>query len=74
MDSVMFRLKFSKVAEVLPDPDIQEDNGMRKPVTEVFLDDDYSIASVVNAMCADGWTCETICRTLQYKSSIKEDE
>lgn len=65
----LFRLRFSKVVEGRVDPDIDEDNGLRKPVIEMFMANEYAIAGVVNAMCADGWTSEVICRTRQYQLS-----
>jgi len=68
----LFILVFSRVREILPDPDIYEDNGLRKPLIEIFTDCTYSIAGIVNAMTAAGWTFERVNPTLEYKK-IKEE-
>lgn len=58
--TTFFLIRFSRVREILPDPAIYEDNGLRKPTIEIQTEDTYSIPSIVNAMCADGWTFEYI--------------
>ena len=73
MGNQLFRLGFHRITERLPDPDIDEDNGLRKSVVNLFLDNEYSIAGVVNTMCADGWTLDIVCQTLQYQER-KENE
>ena len=70
----LYRMTFSKINEYAPDPDIPEDNGLRKPEVKMYLKCDVFLADVITAMCKDGWTLERISETLEYKERQSEDE